>query len=419
MAPLELPGGPVARQLPAPPNHHHEEGETNSSWGGGVSPPVQRPVPRSGSEGQPVASPLLTSASRVLAAVGAGSLFTGRVHSSPGDFTREKVLAELGISVLPPNRALTDRDFERAKRRWNPKLGPSSAQMVRNRARTADAVFRARGFGSQRPPQRVEVLIHYPSPPAQDAAATGDGPDGTDSRPLPRIPGPGLGGRGAGAGAGVNGMTPLPALLKPKIPVMGMEPGSMLRARLQRAAKSTAMVLAVGPRSTNSNRQGEQLGKKLELRRLKEVWASVDEDGSGTLDRGELRKIFKAMGKNFSDREFDRAMNQIDGDGSDEVDFDEFTAWWAKEMAKDGIVAPSTFMFKNLCVRAVLRQGGPGGTGEHHWIADDIKSVLFSSKSTDDEQVRYWPLALYRNHSLNCEATTASGLQFSDPHHGS
>lgn len=40
---------------------------------------------------------------------------------------------------------------------------------------------------------------------------------------------------------------------------------------------------------------------------------------------------------------------QIDQDGSNEVDFDEFTSWWAKEMAKDGIVEPSTFMFKNLC----------------------------------------------------------------------
>eukprot|EP01051_Picozoa_sp_SAG22_P010109 SAG22_NODE_889_length_6648_cov_6.695984_1_plen_212_part_00 len=53
-------------------------------------------------------------------------------------------------------------------------------------------------------------------------------------------------------------------------------------------------------------------------------------------------------------------------------------------MAKDGTVAPSTFKFRNLCVRAVLRQNGPGG-GEHHWIAEDIKNVLFNTRLPGEE----------------------------------
>ena len=48
-------------------------------------------------------------------------------------------------------------------------------------------------------------------------------------------------------------------------------------------------------------------------------------------------------------------------------------------MAKEGVVAPSTFTFRNLCVRAVLRQEAGGGTGAHHWIAEDIRNVLFQT----------------------------------------
>jgi hypothetical protein len=63
------------------------------------------------------------------------------------------------------------------------------------------------------------------------------------------------------------------------------------------------------------------------------------------------------------------------------VDFDEFKAWWTKEMAKDGVVAPSTFTFRNMCVRAVLRHEAGGGTGAHHWIAEDIQNVLFRTEA--------------------------------------
>eukprot|EP01043_Picozoa_sp_COSAG02_P037616 COSAG02_NODE_2837_length_7921_cov_9.013552_2_plen_816_part_00 len=128
----------------------------------------------------------------------------------------------------------------------------------------------------------------------------------------------------------------------------------------------------------DTGRKGEDLGKKMELKRLQRVWKRVDADGSGTLDHDEVRAIFVEMGKTLSNREFLRAMDQIDADGSGEVDFKEFVDYWDRTMTAAGVVVPSTFKFRNLCVRAVLKAEAEGGRGEHHWIADDIENILFS-----------------------------------------
>ena len=128
----------------------------------------------------------------------------------------------------------------------------------------------------------------------------------------------------------------------------------------------------------DTGRKGEDISKKMEMKRLQRVWKKVDSDGSGTLDHDEVRAIFVEMGKTLSNREFLRAMDQIDADGSGEVDFKEFVAYWDRTMTAAGVVVPSTFSFRNLCVRAVLKAEAEGGRGEHHWIADDIANILFS-----------------------------------------
>jgi Ca2+-binding EF-hand superfamily protein len=143
--------------------------------------------------------------------------------------------------------------------------------------------------------------------------------------------------------------------------------------------KSARQKPAAGPGGRiDTGRKGEDLGKRMELRRLQQIWKRVDSDGSGTLDHDEVKAIFREMGKNLSQREFMRAIDQIDADGSGEVDFKEFAAYWDRTMTAAGVVVPSTFKFQNLCVRAVLKAEAEGGRGEHHWIADDIANILFS-----------------------------------------
>eukprot|EP01047_Picozoa_sp_COSAG01_P065287 COSAG01_NODE_8793_length_2657_cov_1.528147_1_plen_809_part_01 len=72
--------------------------------------------------------------------------------------------------------------------------------------------------------------------------------------------------------------------------------------------------------------QAKQLepDRSAELRR---VWAAVDADGSGSLDRSEVKKVLAMMGrKNVSKNGLLAVMQSMDKDGSGEVDFEEFEA---------------------------------------------------------------------------------------------
>jgi hypothetical protein len=78
--------------------------------------------------------------------------------------------------------------------------------------------------------------------------------------------------------------------------------------------------------------------------RLQEVWAKVDVDHSGTLDKGEVRQVLEEMGwESVTDEMADEMMAVIDADGSGEVDFDEFSAWFLQQdMGLRGDVARRT-----------------------------------------------------------------------------
>ena len=41
--------------------------------------------------------------------------------------------------------------------------------------------------------------------------------------------------------------------------------------------------------------------------------------------------MLRASGKNLSDAELEEAVAEMDADGSQEVDLDEFTRWWARQ----------------------------------------------------------------------------------------
>ena len=62
--------------------------------------------------------------------------------------------------------------------------------------------------------------------------------------------------------------------------------------------------------------------------KAKSMFSTVDEDGSGNLDREEVRKCLSLLGMPIVESELDAAMRAMDEDGSEEVDFDEFFAWW-------------------------------------------------------------------------------------------
>jgi len=85
----------------------------------------------------------------------------------------------------------------------------------------------------------------------------------------------------------------------------------------------------------------------------------VDVDGSGEIDKGELKGLAKMLGMQMSDKDLvtalplirshrnnvdqhfvaraqDAAMEEMDDDGSGEVDFEEFAEWWTSQQAGGG-----------------------------------------------------------------------------------
>ena len=95
--------------------------------------------------------------------------------------------------------------------------------------------------------------------------------------------------------------------------------GSEARVSNLLAVKSTALAvrapaeLAVASKSTV----------------LERVWAEAVADGSGELDQKEVAGVLRTLtGEAPSGQALEAAMTAMDADGSGEVDFDEFSAWW-------------------------------------------------------------------------------------------
>ena len=71
---------------------------------------------------------------------------------------------------------------------------------------------------------------------------------------------------------------------------------------------------------------------KAEKGRLKDEWKDVDTDGSGALDREEVRAVMLRMGHEVSEDELTRGFEEMDEDGRGNVDYEEFERWWDRRM---------------------------------------------------------------------------------------
>ena len=59
---------------------------------------------------------------------------------------------------------------------------------------------------------------------------------------------------------------------------------------------------------------------------MRNCFLEFDKDGNGTIDRSELKKVFKELGKSFSDQELQRMIDMMDTDKSGTVNYEEFIA---------------------------------------------------------------------------------------------
>ena len=74
---------------------------------------------------------------------------------------------------------------------------------------------------------------------------------------------------------------------------------------------------------------------------MRQLFREIDEDGSGTLDKPEVRQLVARLGKRLTDVQLQRAMEEMDPDGSGDVDFEEFKEWWTESARKKDSVLGS------------------------------------------------------------------------------
>jgi Ca2+-binding EF-hand superfamily protein len=71
---------------------------------------------------------------------------------------------------------------------------------------------------------------------------------------------------------------------------------------------------------------------------LRQVFDSIDIDGSGSLDRDEVAQLSRNLGNELSPEELEAAMLEMDGDGGGEVDFEEFEDWYMNMLSSDDMI---------------------------------------------------------------------------------
>ncbi|KAF4661243.1 hypothetical protein FOL47_006764 [Perkinsus chesapeaki] len=70
-------------------------------------------------------------------------------------------------------------------------------------------------------------------------------------------------------------------------------------------------------------------------RKMKELDKS-DADGSGNIDRDELRRLLETLGEELTEDDLEMAFEELDEDGSGEVEFFEFVKWFTLPEDSDG-----------------------------------------------------------------------------------
>lgn len=71
--------------------------------------------------------------------------------------------------------------------------------------------------------------------------------------------------------------------------------------------------------------------EKLSNSKLESVWKTIDQDGSGDIDAGELSIILKKMGKKMSEDDIARLARKLDRDHDGTISMEEFRKWWARQ----------------------------------------------------------------------------------------
>ena len=107
------------------------------------------------------------------------------------------------------------------------------------------------------------------------------------------------------------------------------------------------------------------------------LFQEADADGSGGLDKGELKALARKLGYPLSAKELDDAMSEMDSDGGGCVELEEFQAWFTKLQtteqtgwAKQLLDGAKEYMFNSMLGRDTGHKFQYGGG-----LADRLKAA--------------------------------------------
>lgn len=81
-----------------------------------------------------------------------------------------------------------------------------------------------------------------------------------------------------------------------------------------------------------------RVGERDPEKELRDAFAVFDSDGSGSIDRKELKRLMKKLGQALTEAELDAMMDEVDTNGDGEISFEEFKAM----MVRTSNTQPST-----------------------------------------------------------------------------
>jgi calcium-binding protein CML len=146
--------------------------------------------------------------------------------------------------------------------------------------------------------------------------------------------------------------------------------------------------------------QGNKALNNEQIARLKEVFDHFDEDGSGSIDAGELRNVFLSMGADATEQEMEEMIASVDDDGSGQIEFNEFMVlmcsnFGSKSFEEDMREAfeqldPGTSGKMNVVKLRELMKEATGGKLTDKEINDIIASVDGGAMNGEEVEYMKW-----------------------------
>ena len=135
-----------------------------------------------------------------------------------------------------------------------------------------------------------------------------------------------------------------------------------------------------------------------------QVFKEIDENGDGSVDKDELRKLFERLDCNLSESQLDEVFNELDTNGDGVISFDEFNSWYTRsaELIRsqvrqifDQLDKDNSGTLDKLEVKALLVELDPTVTDE------DVEAAIDAMyKEGSREEITFDEFEAWYEHSI-------------------